>query len=447
MKPFKVFRGLSSAVSVSTKPRTSRFNSYLFCRYFSAQPRETENPSAAAAVPSSSSSEEDEFSSSDVFDSSDYALGSDVADNSGNVRVEPTWDEKYRNEARRRMFGEDVPEASSSRGFSKEEEKRRRAAALAKSLLEAVNRRVEKDDEVQEGGRLVKEEDQKSLSVGIIGAPNAGKSSLTNSMVGTKVAAVSRKINTTTHEVLGVMTEGDTQICFFDTPGLLLKKSGFPYKDMKVRVQSAWSSVSLYEVLVVIFDAHRHLTKPDQRVVKLIERMGSEVHKNQKRVLCLNKVDLVEKKKDLLKVTEEFKHLPGYDKHFMISGLKGSGVKNLTQYLMEQAVKRPWDEIPFVITEEVMKNISMEIVREKLLDNVHQEVPYGIEHRLVDWKELRDGSLRIEQHLITPKMSQRKILVGKKGSKIGKIGIDANEELRSIFKRNVHLRLMVRVKQ
>ncbi|VFQ98344.1 unnamed protein product [Cuscuta campestris] len=447
MKPFKVFRGLSSAVSVSTKPRTSRFNSSLFCRYFSAQPRETENSSAAAAVPSSSSSEEDEFSSSDVFDSSDYALGSDVADDSGNVRVEPTWDEKYRNEARRRMFGEDVPDASSSRGFSKEEEKRRRAAALAKSLLEAVNRKVEKDDEVQEGGRLVKEEDQKSLSVGIIGAPNAGKSSLTNSMVGTKVAAVSRKINTTTHEVLGVMTEGDTQICFFDTPGLLLKKSGFPYKDMKVRVQSAWSSVSLYEVLVVIFDAHRHLTKPDQRVVKLIERMGSEVHKNQKRVLCLNKVDLVERKKDLLKVTEEFKHLPGYDKHFMISGLKGSGVKNLTQYLMEQAVKRPWDEIPFVITEEVMKNISMEIVREKLLDNVHQEVPYGIEHRLVDWKELRDGSLRIEQHLITPKMSQRKILVGKKGSKIGKIGIDANEELRSIFKRNVHLRLMVRVKQ
>nr|GMC88149.1 GTP-binding protein ERG [Ipomoea batatas] len=94
-----------------------------------------------------------------------------------------------------------------------------------------------------------------------------------------------------------------------------------------------------------------------------------------------------------------------------------------------------------------MKNISMEIVREKLLDNVHQEVPYGIEHRLIDWRELRDGSLRIEQHLITPKISQRKILVGKKGSKIGKIGIDANEELRSIFKRNVHLVLMVRVKQ
>lgn len=127
-------------------------------------------------------------------------------------------------------------------------------------------------------------------------------------------------------------------------------------------------------------------------------------------------------------------------------GLKGSGVKHLNQYLMEQAVKRPWDEDPLSMSEEVMKNISLEVVRERLLDHVHQEIPYGIEHRLMDWKELRDGSLRIEQHFITPKLSQRKILVGKKGSKIGRIGVEANEELRSIFKREVHLILQVRIK-
>ncbi|XP_031125727.1 GTP-binding protein ERG [Ipomoea triloba] len=445
MRAFKALRVLS--LSVSTQPSLPRFNLSVFYRFYSAQPQEADN-SSASALPSSSSSEEEEFSSSDVFDSSEYALGSDLTGNSeSNTSGVPTWDDKYRDEVRRRVFGEDIPQASSSRVFVKEEEKRRRAAALAKSLLEVAIGRSENEGEVQEDGRLVKEEDQKSVSVGIIGAPNAGKSSLTNSMVGTKVAAVSRKMNTTTDEVLGVLTKGNTQICFFDTPGLMLKKTGFPYRDMKVRVHSAWSSVSLYDVLLVIFDVHRHLTKPDSRVVKLIERMGSEVDKNQKRVLCMNKVDLVKKKKDLLKVTEEFKHLHGYDRHFMISGLKGSGVKDLTQYLMEQAVERPWDEIPFVFSEETMKNISMEIVREKLLDNVHQEVPYGIEHRLIDWRELRDGSLRIEQHLITPKISQRKILVGKKGSKIGKIGIDANEELRSIFKRNVHLVLMVRVKQ
>ncbi|XP_019150769.1 PREDICTED: GTP-binding protein ERG [Ipomoea nil] len=445
MRAFKALRVLS--VSASTQPHVPRFNLSVFYRFYSAQPQQADH-SSASALPSSSSSKEEDFSSPDVFDSSEYALASDLTGNSEtNTSGLPTWDDKYRDEVRRRVFGEDIPQASSSRVFVKEEEKRRRAAALAKSLLEVAIGRSENEGLVQKDGKLVKEEDQKSLSIGIIGAPNAGKSSLTNSMVGTKVAAVSRKMNTTTDEVLGVLTKGNTQICFFDTPGLMLKKNGFPYRDMKVRVQSAWSSVSLYDVLLVIFDVHRHLTNPDSRVVKLIERMGSEVDKNQKRVLCMNKVDLVKKKKDLLKVTEEFKHLHGYDRHFMISGLKGAGVKDLTQYLMEQAVERPWDEIPFVFSEETMKNISMEIVREKLLDNVHQEVPYGIEHRLIDWKELRDGSLRIEQHLITPKISQRKILVGKKGSKIGKIGIDANEELRSIFKRNVHLILMVRVKQ
>ncbi|KAG5523110.1 hypothetical protein RHGRI_035052 [Rhododendron griersonianum] len=230
---------------------------------------------------------------------------------------------------------------------------------------------------------------------------------------------------------------------------------GFPNKeDIKVRVESAWSSVDLYDVLIVIFDVHRHLNRPDQRVVTLIKRMGSLVNPKQKRVLCMNKVDLVEKKKDLLKVAEQFKGLPGYERYFMISGLKGSGVKDLTQYLMEQAcfllaVKIPWHEDPLTMSEEVMKAISLETVREKLLDHIHQEIPYDIEqylYRLVDWKELRDGSLRVEQHLITQKMSQRKILVGKSGSKIGRIGIEANEELRSIFKRNVHLILQVRLK-
>ncbi|KAK3032130.1 hypothetical protein RJ639_035940 [Escallonia herrerae] len=159
--------------------------------------------------------------------------------------------------------------------------------------------------------------------------------------------------------------------------------------------------------------------------------MGSKMNPKQKRLLCMNKVDLVEKKKDLLKVAEEFKDLPAYERYFMISGLK---------------VKRPWEEDPLIMSEEVMKNISLEVVRERLLDHVHQEIPYNIAHRLIDWKELRDGSLRIEQHFITHKMSQRKILVGKNGSKIGRIGIEANEELRSIFKRNVHLILQVKLK-
>lgn len=439
MKALRVLRTLNS--SLSSNPTKTHFNSTIFLRFYSAQPQE-DHPTSTGL----SSSEEDDTSSS-VFDSSQYDVGVGLNnDVNSESSVSSTWDEKYRDRVKTIVFGEDPSEIKSSRILIKEEEKRRRAALLARTLLESALDRPDEEGDEDKEDELVKEEDQMSLSVGIIGAPNAGKSSLTNYMVGTKVSAVSRKTNTTTHEVLGVMTKGKTQICFFDTPGLMLKKSGFPYKDMKARIESAWRSIDLYDVLIVIFDAHRHLTKPDSRVVRLIKRMGSEANPNQKRLLCINKVDLIEKKKDLLKVVEEFKDLPGYERCFTVSGLKGAGVKDLTKYLMEQSLKRPWDEDPFVMSEEVMKNISMEVVREKLLHYIHQEIPYGIDHRLMDWKELRDGSLRIEQHLITHKISQRKILVGKNGSKIGRIGIEANEELRTIFKRNVHLMLMVRVK-
>ncbi|XP_022762591.1 GTP-binding protein ERG isoform X2 [Durio zibethinus] len=364
----------------------------LFVRLFSVQPQQRQND------PDDSHHPDPNNSSESVFDSAQFSIPDT---SSSSTPQQPTWDVNHRQRVERMFFNNDFHQDK----FKEEEE--RRSRILARALLEAA---LEGPDEDADHDQEVKEEDQKSLSVGIIGAPNAGKSALTNFMVGTKVAAVSRKTNTTTHEVLGVMTRGDTQICFFDTPGLMFNGRGYLYKDMKVRVESAWSSVNLYDVLMVIFDVHRHLTRPDSRVIRLIKHMGAEANPKQMRILCMNKVDLVEKKKDLLKVTEQFKDLPGYERVFMISGLKGSGVEDLTKYLMEK------------------------------------EIPYGIEHRLVDWKELRDGSLRIEQHLITNKLSQRKILVGKNGSKIGRIGIEANEELRSIFKRDVHLILQVRLK-
>ncbi|XP_075481799.1 LOW QUALITY PROTEIN: GTP-binding protein ERG-like [Primulina tabacum] len=414
------------------------FTSPFLHRFYSAEPQQTD--------PFSSTNSGDfEDPQEAVFDSSHYPdFNVDLKPNDGDNNTcndDATWSNRYRDTIKSKVFGEDV---SHLRILRRDEEKKNKAAAMAMALLEPCLDEQDEDEDVEVGE--VKEEDQKSLSVAIIGAPNAGKSALTNFMVGTKVSAVSRKINTTTHEVLGVLTNGDTQMCFFDTPGLMLKKSGFPYNDIKVRNESAWSSVYLYDVLIVIFDVHRHLTRPDSRVVRLIERMGSIKYPNQKRVICINKIDLVTKKNDLEKVSEEFRDLPGYERYFMISGLKGAGVRDLTRYLMEQAVKRPWDEEPMGMSEEVMKNISLEVVRERLLDHVHQEIPYGIEHRLMGWKELRDGSLRIEQHFITHKISQRKILVGSKGSKIGRIGMEANEELRSIFKKNVHLILMVRVK-
>ncbi|XP_068658312.1 GTP-binding protein ERG [Aristolochia californica] len=416
MQSWRSFRTLTSLSRTTQIAHSSSFN---ILRLFASQPQ-PQNPIGTI-----------EDSDDSVFDSSDFRLptASDSA-------PKPTWNKSYREKADRAIFGIEQEKRD------EEEEKKRRANMLAKALLEAS---LGKADDEEDAEMLVKEEDQQSLSVGIIGVPNAGKSALTNYMVGTKVAAVSRKTNTTTHEVLGVLTKGNTQICFFDTPGLMLRHKGYLHKDVRCRVQSAWSSIDLYDLLIVIFDVHRHLTKPDSRVTRLVRYLGAQQNPKQKRVLCMNKVDLVEVKKDLLKVAQEFGDLPGYEKYFMISGLKGSGVKDLVQFLMEQALKRPWDEEPTTLTEEVMKNIALEVVREKMLDHIHQEIPYAIEQRLMSWKELRDGSIRVEQQLITHKQSQRKIIIGKNGCKIGRIGMEANEELRSIFKRDVHLVLQVKV--
>nr|CAD1840327.1 unnamed protein product [Ananas comosus var. bracteatus] len=428
----RALRLATSSSALLSRPRPRSLLSSRLLAAAAADPQPDLPPSAAADddadAPSAASAD---------FDSAEFSLPDDSGASS---RRAPVWDEAYRVRADRVLFGE----RNRAKKLLEEEEERERATRLARALLEAALEPP--DDAGEEGDMVVKEEDQKSLSVGIIGAPNAGKSSLTNFMVGTKVAAVSRKTNTTTHEVLGVMTKGATQICFFDTPGLMIGHHGYPYRtDVRVRVESAWSSIDLYDLLIVIFDVHRHLTTSDTRVTKLIKRLGEEANPKQKRVLCMNKVDLIEDKKDLLKVAKEFEDLPGYERYFMISGLKGSGVKDLVQYLMDQAVKRPWDEEPSTMTEEIQKNIALEVVREKMLDYIHQEIPYVIEHRLMDWKELRDGSLRVEQHFITPKPSQRQILIGKNGSKIGRIGIEANQELRSIFKKEVHLILRVRV--
>ncbi|KAG8657536.1 hypothetical protein MANES_03G075200v8 [Manihot esculenta] len=290
MKPFRTLRTLTIFPS---KPRNS--NSHLLDRvllshFFSAQPEQND-------------SENDNNDA--VFDSSHFAVPNI---DTKTTPQDATWDEKYRKRADRLVFGHETQKSKFKILQEQEEEERRRV--LAKALLRAALERPDDEDDED----VVKEEDQKSLSVGIVGAPNAGKSALTNYMVGTKVSAVSRKTNTTIHEVVGVMTRGDTQICFFDTPGIMLKKNGFPYKDMKARVENAWSTVDLYDMIMVVFDVHRHLTRPDSRVVRLIERVGAQTNPKQKQVLCINKIDLVEKKKDLLKVSEQFKDLPGYDR-------------------------------------------------------------------------------------------------------------------------------------
>ncbi|MCO5547382.1 hypothetical protein L7F22_000831 [Adiantum nelumboides] len=184
--------------------------------------------------------------------------------------------------------------------------------------------------------------------------------------------------------------------------------------------------------------------RPDKRVLRLVERLGAEESCHIKKSLVLNKVDIVEEKRLLLPLAQEFGKLPGYDNIFMVSALSGSGVSDIASYLMDQAVLRPWEEEPGPLNEETIRTLAMEVVREHLLDRVHEEIPYELNHQLVDWQELEDGSLRIEQHFYLPKKGQCKIVVGKSGSKIREIGIKACEELRKLLNRKVHLFLEVK---
>lgn len=218
----------------------------------------TASASSSSASAAASSSDSDSAAAPDAdFDSSEFALPP-----SGPTPPPPPQQARNPVSALRKLrFDPSLRARADEALFGKErggvddavEEERSREVALA--LLEAA---LEPPDDDLGPGE-VREEDQMSLSVGIVGAPNAGKSSLTNTMVGTKVAAVSRKTNTTTHEILGVLTKGITQICFFDTPGLMLGHHGLPHRDVTVRVESAWSSINLYDLLIVLFDVNRHL--------------------------------------------------------------------------------------------------------------------------------------------------------------------------------------------
>ncbi|KAL3699780.1 hypothetical protein R1sor_017802 [Riccia sorocarpa] len=310
------------------------------------------------------------------------------------------------------------------------------ASVQASALLQAAL------DAADEEAGAVKREHQLSLRVAIVGAPNAGKSLLTNKLVGSRVSAVSRKTNTTHREHLGVYTKGDTQLCFYDTPGLHLDIEGSPLRvEARSRVQSAWQVVDACEAVVVLVDAERQIRRPDRRVKRLVEKIGMEQVVDQKKVLCLNKVDLIEQKRLLLPLAKEFENLPAYDRIFMISGLTGSGVNDVKDYLLQQAIVSPWEEDPDYSNH---RDIALEVVREQMFDHLHEELPHTTNQKLVSWKVLKDGSIRIQQLLTVAKKEHQKILVGKNGAVIGEIGIKARKELSTILGVNVHLVLDVK---
>jgi GTPase len=272
--------------------------------------------------------------------------------------------------------------------------------------------------------------------IALIGAPNAGKSTLINALVGAKVAIVSHKVQTTRALLRGIATVGAAQLILIDTPGIFAPKRRLD----RAMVTNAWSGAHDADIAAVLVDAQRGL---DDETDAMFEKLG-EVR--QPKILLINKVDVVEKSV-LLGLAKAANERARFDATFMISALTGDGVADVKSWLAAHVPAGPWHYPEDQITDAPLRQLAAEITREKLYLRLHQELPYQSTVETEQWKELRDGSTRIEQTIYVERESQRKIVLGKGGATIKSIGADSRRELNEILGVPVHLFLFVKVRE
>jgi GTP-binding protein Era len=279
-------------------------------------------------------------------------------------------------------------------------------------------------------------EDTRCGFVALIGAPNVGKSTLLNTLVGSKVTIVSHKVQTTRALVRGIALEGNAQLIFVDTPGIFAPKRRLD----RAMVTSAWSGAHDADVVAVLIDARKGLDEEADAILAGL----SEVR--QPKILMLNKIDLVEREK-LLALAQTANDRVGFAATFMISALSGDGVSDAKRWLAEKMPLGPWLYPADQMSDAPLRQLAAEITREKLFHRLHQELPYQSTVETESWKELRDGSVRIEQTIYVERESQRKIVLGKGGATIKAIGAEARKEITEVAEKPVHLFLFVKVRE
>jgi GTP-binding protein Era len=277
--------------------------------------------------------------------------------------------------------------------------------------------------------------------VAIIGAPNAGKSTLINALVGEKVSIVTRKAQTTRSTVRGVMTKGETQIIFVDTPGLFAPKRRLD----RAMVASAWGAAADADVVALMIDARKeagqaNLSEETQAI------LGGLGERAKPKLAVLNKVDLVERPK-LLELAARLNAAMAFDDTFMISAATGDGLGRLTERLVELMAPGPWLYPEDQIAEAPIRSLAAEITREKLIERLHDELPYQATVETDEWKDQADGSARIEQTIFVTRESHRKIVLGEGGRTIKAIGIAARKDIAEAHGAPVHLFLHVKVRE
>ncbi len=272
--------------------------------------------------------------------------------------------------------------------------------------------------------------------VALLGAPNAGKSTLVNQLVGAKVSIVTHKVQTTRTRIRGIALEGDTQIVLVDTPGIFKPKRRLD----RAMVHAAWAGAGDADVVVLVADARQGLDDDTMRIVEGLKENG------RKAVLALNKVDDIKREK-LLPIAAQFSEAFDFEKVFMISALNGSGCADLRSYLAGKMAPGPWLYPEDELSDLPMRLMAAEITREKVFLRLHDELPYSATVETDQWTERDDGSVRIDQTLYVERDSQKKIALGKGGQKIKDIGSLARTELEEMLERRVHLFLFVKVRE
>jgi len=272
--------------------------------------------------------------------------------------------------------------------------------------------------------------------VALIGAPNAGKSTLVNALVGAKVSIVSRKVQTTRTLIRGIAIHENAQIIFVDTPGIFAPRRRLD----RAMVTAAWGSAHDADIIALLIDARKGMEEESEAILSTIGDVA------RPKALVLNKVD-VTAKEVLLSLTKAVNERAKFEATFMISALTGDGVADLKAWLARRVPPGPWLYPADQMSDAPLRQLAAEITREKLFERLHQELPYQSTVETEVWKQLRKGDIRVEQTIYVTRESQRKIVLGKAGQTIKAIGEAARKEIAELAEAKVHLFLFVKVRE
>ncbi len=272
--------------------------------------------------------------------------------------------------------------------------------------------------------------------VALLGAPNVGKSTLMNTLVGTKVSIVTHKVQTTRTRVIGVLVKHRTQLIFVDTPGIFEPKRRLE----RAMVAAAWSGVSDADILILLVDASKPDVEPSQRIIQELKA------RNREALLVLNKIDKIDRKQ-LLGQVDRLRGEGIFSEVFLLSALHGDGVEDLISYLKTQVPEGAWLYPEDHLSDMNERLFAAEITREKLFLQLHQELPFSLTVETEEWVKKDNGAISAKQIIYVAREGQRGILLGKGGQQIKRIGMASRKELESLLDCRVNLFLFVKVRE